>query len=300
MEIPKLAGVHMFHGSIVALVTPMQANGDVDFDCLTKLVDWHITNGTDGIVVVGTTGEAPTLGHEEQLAVISAVVQQANDRIPVIAGTGTNATDKTIHLTREAMELGVDACLIVTPYYNKPMQNGLYQHFRAIAEAVPVPIIMYNVPGRTGCEILPETVQQLADVPNIIGIKEGRFEVAKDIIARCGDRVSVFSGDDDTGLDIINAGGKGIISVAANLFPKKMHELCTAALNKDMVRAKQINDHFTALFKLMFIESNPIPVKWAMYDAGLIPAGIRLPLTLLSEKNQLAVKTALEQASVEI
>lgn len=287
----------MFHGSIVALVTPMQANGDVDFDCLAKLVDWHVENGTDGIVVVGTTGEAPTLGHEEQIAVIETVVQQAADRIPVIAGTGTNATDKTIHLTREAMELGVDACLIVTPYYNKPMQNGLYQHFRAIAEAVPIPIIMYNVPGRTGCEILPETVQQLADVPNIIGIKEGRFEVAKEMIARCGDRVSVFSGDDDTGLDIINAGGKGIISVAANLFPKKMHELCVAALNKDVAQAKKINDQFTALFKLMFIESNPIPVKWAMYDAGLIPSGIRLPLTLLSEKNQLAVKTALEQAS---
>lgn len=290
----------MFHGSIVALVTPMQPNGDVDFDCLSKLVDWHVANGTDGIVVVGTTGEAPTLGHEEQLAVISAVVQQAADRIPVIAGTGTNATDKTIHRTREAMELGVDACLIVTPYYNKPMQTGLYQHYRAIAEAVPVPIIMYNVPGRTGCEILPETVEQLADVPNIVGIKEGRLAVAKEMIARCGDRVSVFSGDDDTGMDIIAAGGKGIISVAANIFPKQMHELCTAALNKDVERAKQINENFTSLFKLMFIESNPIPVKWAMQDAGLIPAGIRLPLTSLSEKNQLAVKTAVEQASVEI
>ncbi len=289
----------MFHGSLVALVTPMLASGEVDFSALRKLVDWHLANGTDAIVATGTTGEAPTLDHDEQIAVIKCVIEQVAQRIPVIAGTGTNCTRKTIQLSREAMEVGADACLLVTPYYNKPTQEGLYQHYFAIAKAVPIPLILYNVPSRTGCEILPETVARLASVPSIVGIKEGRIERAKEIITLCGGEINVFSGDDITGLEIIMLGGKGIISVTANLAPKAMHELCQAALADKVDVAEKINQQLLLLHKDLFVETNPIPVKWALYAMGLIGTGIRLPLTWLAERYQPRVRIALEHAGIK-
>lgn len=288
----------MFHGSIVAIVTPMLVNGLVDFPTLRKLVAWHLSNQTDGIVVTGTTGEAPTLDLEEQMAVISCVVEEVNEQIPVIAGTGTNCTRKTIELSTKAMEIGVDACLLVTPYYNKPMQEGLYQHYRAIAEAVPVPQILYNVPSRTGCEVQPETVARLAHIPNIIGIKEGRVDKAKEIMRLCGEHIDVYSGDDITALDIIQAGGKGVISVTANVAPRAMHDFCAAALQKNMDRAQQLNQQLLALHRDLFVETNPIPVKWALAEMNMIAAGIRLPLTPLAEDHQPKVRAALEQAGV--
>lgn len=290
----------MFHGSIVAIVTPMHANGEIDFPSLQKLIDWHLANGTDGIVVIGTTGEAPTLSFEEQKSVIQAVVHQTQERIPVIAGTGTNCTHKTIELTRMAMEVGADACLIVTPYYNRPTQEGLYQHYRAIAEAVPIPQLMYNVPSRTGCEILPETVARMINFGNIIGIKEGRVDRAKQILALCQGKIDVFSADDSTGLEIIKVGGKGIISVTANVAPKAMHELCQAALAGNIAQAQKINEKLLPLHENLFVETNPIPVKWALQEMRLISSGIRLPLTPLAEMAQPRVRDALMQAGVII
>lgn len=288
----------MFHGSMVAIVTPMLPRGEIDFESLHKLVDWHLVNGTDGIVVTGTTGEAPTLDFEEQKSVIRAIVNQVNERIPVIAGTGTNCTKKTIELTRMAMETGVDACLIVTPYYNKPMQEGLYQHYRAIAEAVPIPVLMYNVLSRTSCEILPETIARLADIGNIIGIKEGRVERAKEILALCKDRIDIYSADDVTGLEIMKIGGKGIISVTANVAPRQMHDLCQAALSGDFATAEKINQKLLPLHQNLFVETNPIPVKWALQEMGLISSGIRLPLTPLAEMSQPKVRDALLKSGV--
>lgn len=288
----------MFHGSLVALITPMQESGEIDFPCLEKLVDWHIAQGTQAIVVIGTTGEAPTLNHEEQIAVIRHAVKKAAGRIPVIAGTGTNCTHKTIELTQHAMEQGVDACLVVTPYYNKPTQEGLYRHYLAIAEAVPVPLILYNVPSRTGCEILPETVARLAGVSNIIGIKEGRVERAKEIKSLCGDKIDIFSGDDITAFEVISVGGKGVISVVANIAPKAMQAMCQAALSGDFQLAKRLNDQLLPLHKELFVETNPIPVKWAMYKMGLIPSGIRLPMTVLSQAFHSQVKQALIQVGL--
>ncbi len=290
----------MFHGSIVALVTPMRESGEIDFDCLRKLVDLHITSGTDAIVAVGTTGESPTLDIKEQLEVIRAVKEQAADRIPVIAGTGTNSTQKSIALTRQAMEIGVDACLLVTPYYNKPTQEGLFQHYQAIAKAVPIPQILYNVPGRTGCDLLPDTVARLAAIPNIVGIKEGKPEHVRAIVERCGTRLDILSGDDITALEVMALGGKGVISVAANIVPKLLHEMCAAALAGNLDSAQKINQQLQLLFKNLFLESNPIPVKWAMQKMQLIPAGIRLPLTPLSAKFHEAVCAALKQANIQI
>lgn len=284
----------MFHGSIVALVTPMLSNGDIDYVSLRKLVDWQIENGTDGIVVTGTTGETPTLDAEEQLGVITAVVEQAAGRVPVIAGTGTNSTAKTIHMTQKAMECGADACLLVTPYYNKPTQEGLYQHYAAIAKAVPIPQILYNVPGRTGCELLPQTVARLASIANIVGIKEGRLNVAVEILKLCGKQLDVFSGDDITALDIILQGGRGVVSVAANVAPKLMHEMCALALAGNNEAAEKINQQLTPLYTQLFVESNPIPVKWAMHHMGLIPEGIRLPLTPLAKQFREEVESALK------
>lgn len=288
----------MFHGSLVAIVTPMRTTGEIDFACLRKLVDWHIENGTDGIIVSGTTGEAATLELHERLEVIKTVIEQTAKRIPVIAGTGSNSTQQTIQLTRNAMEIGVDACLLVTPYYNRPTQEGLYLHYRTIADAVPIPQILYNIPKRTGCDLLPETVARLANVPNIIGIKEGMPERAKEIIELCGKSLDVFSGDDDTALQIIRLGGKGVISTTANIAPKFIHELCAAALAGNQARADELNTQLTPLYKVLFTESNPIPLKWAMSQMNLIPAGIRLPLTTLSEMHQPIVQTALEQTGL--
>jgi len=290
----------MFHGSLVALVTPMRENGEVDFTSLRELVDWHVQSGTDAIVATGTTGEAPTLSGDEQLAVIRTVVEQAAGRVPVIAGTGSNATDKTIQITRKAMEIGVEACLLVTPYYNRPTQEGLYRHYRAIAEAVPIPQILYNVPGRTGCDLLPATVSRLASIPNIVAIKEGKPEHASAIIEACGKNIDVYSGDDITALEIIVAGGKGVISVTANVAPADMHLFCKAALAGDKAVAEQLKNKLLPLHKDLFVETNPIPVKWALYKMGKIPAGIRLPLTPLAQAFHDKVLTAMRQANITI
>jgi len=290
----------MFQGSMVALVTPMQEGGAIDEDSLQQLIDFHIKNHSDALVVVGTTGESATLDEQEHCHVIRRAVEMAAGRIPVIAGTGANSTREAINLTRCAMEAGADACLLVTPYYNKPTQEGLYRHYKAIAEAVPVPQILYNVPGRTACDMLPETVQRLAPIENIIGIKEatGDMQRARDIITSCGDRLDVYSGDDATAMELMLLGGKGNISVTANVAPQAMHELCSAALVADRDTATRINDRLDILHRTLFVEANPIPVKWALHEMGLIPAGIRLPLTPLAEEFHETVRQALRQAGV--
>ena len=290
----------MFHGSMVALVTPMQADGAVDNESLHRLIEFHVENGTDAIVAVGTTGESATLDEHEHCEVIRYVVQKANGRIPIIAGTGANSTREAIDLTRCAMDAGADACLLVTPYYNKPTQEGLYQHHRAVAEAVPIPQILYNVPGRTAVDMLPETVARLADIPNIIGIKEATGDLARGqkILELCGDKLDLYSGDDATAMDLILAGAKGDISVTANVAPKDMHEMCAAALRGDRAEAERLNDRLMPLHKNLFLEANPIPVKWALQEMGLIPGGIRLPLTPFSEKFHATLREAMQQAGV--
>lgn len=290
----------MFHGSLVAIVTPMHADGNIDYASLRNLVEWHIENRTDGIVVTGTTGEAATLSPDERFEVTKMVVQQVAERIPVIAGTGTNSTQQTIEFTRQAMEIGVNACLLVTPYYNRPTQAGLYQHYTAIAKAVPIPQLLYNIPKRTGCDLLPETIERLAEIPNIVGIKEGIPERAKAIIESCGKSLDVLSGDDDTALEIIILGGKGVISTTANVAPQLMHELAAHALAGNKAAAEKINQQLSALFKQLFVESNPIPLKWALSAMGMIQPGIRLPLTSLSETCHDAVRTALQQAGIQL
>jgi len=294
------AELGMFHGSMVALVTPMREDGSLDPDSLARLVEFHVENGTDAIVAVGTTGESPTLDHEEHCEVIRQIVDLAAGRVPVIAGTGANSTREAIELTRCGMEAGADACLLVVPYYNKPTQEGLYRHFKAVADAVPIPQILYNVPGRTACDLLPETVERLSHISNIVGIKEatGNLERAREILERCGDRLDVYSGDDATAMELILLGGKGDISVTANVAPKAMHEMCAAALRGDRAAAEAINEPLMGLHKFLFVEANPIPVKWALYEMGMIPPGIRLPLTVLSEKHHDTVRQALKQAGV--
>lgn len=289
----------MFSGSMVAMVTPMHEDGSVDLESLEKLVGFHIDNGTDAIVAMGTTGESATLNEKEHCQVIKQVVDFAKKRIPIIAGTGANSTTEAIELTQCAMDAGADACLLVTPYYNKPTQEGLYQHFKKIAESVAIPQILYNVPGRTAVDMLPETVARLAGISNIIGIKEatGDLQRGKQIIDECGDQLEVYSGDDATAMELILLGAKGDISVTANIAPKAMHEMCSAALAGDRKTASQINDNLLALHSKLFVESNPIPVKWALYDMGLIPQGIRLPLTILDAQYHAIVRDAIEQAS---
>lgn len=290
----------MFHGSMVALVTPMHENGALDEENLRKLVDFHVEQGTDAIVAVGTTGESATLDHKEHCAVIRQVVEQAAGRVPVIAGTGANSTSEAIQLTRCAMEAGADACLLVTPYYNKPTQEGLYLHFKAVAEAVPVPQILYNVPGRTACDMLPATVARLAGIPNIVGIKEATGDLgrAREIIALCGDKLDLYSGDDATATDCILLGAKGDISVTANVAPRAMHEMCAAALAGDADKAHALNAPLMALHRDLFVEANPIPVKWALMEMAMIPRGIRLPMTILSEQYHDTVRAALRSAGV--
>lgn len=290
----------MFHGSMVALVTPMHEDGSLDFAALRRLIDFHVENGTDALVVVGTTGESATLDMEEHCEVIRVAVEHSRGRIPVIAGTGANSTTEAIELTRCAKQAGAEACLLVTPYYNKPTQEGLYRHFKAIAEAVPVPQILYNVPGRTGCDMLPETVERLAPIPNIVGIKEatGNLDRARDILRRCGDKLDLYSGDDATALDCILLGAKGDISVTANVAPRAMHDLCRLARQGSEKEARAINDRLMGLHKNLFLESNPIPVKWALQEMGLIEGGIRLPLTPLAEKYHETVRQAMRAAGV--
>jgi 4-hydroxy-tetrahydrodipicolinate synthase len=290
----------MFEGSMVALVTPMRADGAVDLPALHRLIDFHIDNGTRAIVAVGTTGESATLTTEEHCQVIKETVKHVHGRIPVIAGTGANATAEAIELTRYAREARADACLLVTPYYNKPTQRGLYLHYKTIAEAVAIPQILYNVPGRTACDMLPETVALLAPISNIVGIKEatGQIERVREIAALCGDSMEVYSGDDATALDLMLAGAKGVISVTANVAPRLMSEMCAAALNGKETQAHAVNDRLMDLHKKLFIESNPIPVKWALQEMGLIEEGIRLPLTPLSENCREPVRQALRKAGV--
>ncbi len=289
----------MFRGSMVAVVTPMQADGALDFAALAGLVEFHIENGTDALIAVGTTGESATLDFEEHIAVVAKVVELVRRRIPVIAGTGANSTREALHLTQRAMEAGADACLLVTPYYNKPTQEGLYRHYKLIADRVPIPQILYNVPGRTACDMQPETVERLADTPNIVGIKEAStLERIQELVRRCGDRLDVYSGDDGIAAEAILSGAKGNISVTANVAPRLMHEMCAAALAGDRARTEAINRQVAGLHKALFLESNPIPVKWAVSQLGLIPPGIRLPLTPLSEQFQPAVRAAMQQAGV--
>ena len=291
----------MFHGSLVALVTPMTPDGAVDEESLAALVEFHVSSGTDAIVAVGTTGESATLGLDEHVHAIRRVVELSAGRVPVIAGTGANSTAEAIELTRAGMEAGADACLLVTPYYNKPTQEGLYQHFKALAEAVPVPQILYNVPGRTAVDMLPETVERLAGISNIVGLKEatGNLERAKVLIERVGDKIDLYSGDDATAMEFILLGGKGDVSVTANVAAKAMHEMCAAALAGDRAGAQAINDRLIPLHKALFLESNPIPVKWALYEMGLIQSGIRLPLTPLSEQYREPLRQAMRAAQID-
>ncbi len=290
----------MFSGSMVALVTPMRADGSVDSDSLRKLVEFHIDSGTDAIVAVGTTGESATLDVEEHCDVIRQIVEQVNGRIPVIAGTGANSTTEAIELSEYARDLGVAAVLLVTPYYNRPTQQGLYLHFKTIAEAVDIPQILYNVPSRTACDLLPETVGRLSKIKNIIGIKEAtgdvrRVQLIKDLV---DDDFEIYTGEDGNTVDFILAGGRGVISVTANVAPKLMHEMCVAAIAGDADKARLINDKLAALHQYLFSESNPIPVKWALHEMGLIPEGIRLPMTVLSEQFHQPVRDALAAAGV--
>lgn len=288
----------MFTGSMVAIVTPMQEDGSVDYASLAALVDFHLENGTDGIIPAGTTGESATLDHNEHCEVIKRVVDQVNGRVPVIGGTGANSTWEAISLTRCAAEAGVDACLLVTPYYNKPTQEGLFQHYKKIALEVDVPQILYNVPGRTACDMLPDTVARLADINNIVGVKEASGDLTRGtkIKKLCGPDFMVVSGEDAQAMESILAGGHGIISVTANVAPRLMHEMCAAALAGESEKAKQLNDKIDDLHRDLFIESNPIPAKWSLYEMGLIPAGIRLPLTPLAEQYHDVLRAALKKA----
>lgn len=273
----------MIAGSIVALVTPMQEDGQIDWVCLDKLVDWHIEQGTDGIVAVGTTGESATLDFDEHPKVIERVVKRAAGRLPVIAGSGGNATAEAIQLTRHAEELGADGALIVTPYYNKPTQAGLYQHFKAIADAVSIPQILYNVPGRTACDMHNDTVEKLSHIDNIVGIKDATGDIprGRELIAQCAGRMSVYSGDDPTAVDLMLNGGQGSISVTANVVPSAIAAVCKAAIVGDSDTAKSLDATIAALHSELFLESNPIPVKWALAQMKKIPPGLRLPLTPL-------------------
>lgn len=290
----------MISGSLVALVTPMHENGDLDWKRLNALVEHHIKEGTDGIVSAGTTGESATVTVPEHCELIKRVVEQVDGRIPVIAGTGGNSTQEAVLLTAEAKSLGADACLLVTPYYNKPTQEGLYQHFKTIADAVDIPQILYNVPGRTAVDMLPETVARLASHSNIVGIKEatGLLERGTRIRTLCGDDFAIYSGDDATGMELMLQGANGVISVTNNVAPKMMSDLCKAALAGDRTTAEAINKQLNSLHNKLFSESNPIPVKWALQELGLIGEGIRLPLTPLSEQYHDELRSALEQAGL--
>lgn len=282
----------MFRGSMVALVTPMRDDA-IDIPRLRDLVEFHIEMGTHGLVAAGTTGEAGTLSHEEKILVIKTVIDQTKERIPVIAGTAMNATKECIALTQQAMELGAHAALIMTPAYIKPSQEGLYQHYSAVAKAVPMPIILYNVPGRTACDLLPETVARLAKISNVIGIKEatGQMTRLQQILRLSENSIDVYSGDDLTAAHWMLAGAKGVISVTANAAAKLMAKLCDLAVDNDHAACLRLQEQLMPLHELMFVESNPIPVKWAMHKMGLIERDIRLPLTPLST----ACQSELEQ-----
>jgi len=289
-------------GSLVAIVTPMQEDGALDLASFRKLLDWHVAEGTDGIVVVGTTGESPTVDNDEHWLLIKTAVEHVAKRVPVIAGTGANSTREAIEHSRHAKQMGADYSLSVVPYYNRPTQEGLYLHFKAIAEAVDIPQILYNVPGRTVADMQTDTVLRLAQVPNIIGIKEatGSMERASDMIRRKPSDFLVFSGDDGTGLPLMLLGGHGVISVTSNVAAKAMHEMCVAALAGNNAKAREINDRLLGLHQHLFCEANPIPVKWAVQQMGLIKSGIRLPLTPLSASCHERVRGAMRQAGISV
>jgi 4-hydroxy-tetrahydrodipicolinate synthase len=290
----------MLQGSLVAIVSPMFGDGRLDIPSLTTLIDYHIDQGTDGIVIVGTTGESPTVDFEEHCLLIQTAVTQVNGRIPVIAGTGANSTKEAIVLTQKAKALGADACLLVAPYYNKPTQEGLYQHFKAVADAVDIPQILYNVPGRTGCDISNDTVLRLATHANIVGIKDatGGIERGTDLLLRAPKEFAIYSGDDATALSLMLLGGHGVISVTANVAPKLMHEMCVSALAGDVKVAREINAKLFGLHQKLFVEANPIPVKWVLSEMGMIKTGIRLPMVTLSAQYHEVLRKACAPAQI--
>jgi len=285
---------------MVAVATPMFKDGSIDYESYEKLIEFHIENKTDALVPVGTTGESATLDHKEHCRVVSFVVDKVSNRIPVIAGTGANSTSEAISLTKYAYEAGADGCLSVTPYYNKPTQEGLYQHFKAIAEAVPVPLIPYNVPGRTSCDMLPKTVERFLDIKNIVAIKEaiGDLDRIKQLVDICGEKINILSGDDLTAKDALLLGGKGVITVTGNIAPKFMHLMCKAAIEGDRKLAEEYDNKIIGLHRDLFLESNPIPVKWALNKMGLVKEGIRLPLTIFSEEHHEKLLSSMKMAEV--
>jgi 4-hydroxy-tetrahydrodipicolinate synthase len=290
----------MIKGSIVAIVTPMFEDGTVDRDCLRTLIDWHIAEGTDAIVIVGTTGESATLSPEEHCELVKLAVDHVAGRIPVIAGTGGNSTVEAIALTRHAKAVGADASLQVVPYYNRPTQEGMYRHFRAIADSVDLPIILYNVPGRTVADMSNETVARLAPIENIVGIKDATGNIGRgiELLKMVDESFAVYSGDDPTAMALMFCGGAGNISVTANVAPRAMHELCVAAMSGDIARALEINNRVLGLHAKLFVEPNPVPVKWALAEMGKMPAGLRLPLAPLSAPYHEIVRAALVEAGV--
>ncbi|ARP77524.1 4-hydroxy-tetrahydrodipicolinate synthase [Bordetella genomosp. 6] len=294
------AATVQFQGSLVALVTPMQPDGGLDYDAYRSLIDWHVAEGTDGLVVVGTTGESPSVSMEEHAELIRVAVEHAAGRIPVIAGVGANSTDEAIHLARHAKAVGAQAGLSVVPYYNKPNQEGIYRHFRAVAEAVDLPTVLYNVPGRTVADMSNDTVLRLAEVPGIIGIKEATGDIARGalLLREAPAGFQVFSGDDPTAAALILLGARGNISVTANVAPRLMHELCTAARGGDVPRTRELNARLARLNKALFIEANPIPVKWALAQMGRMALGYRLPMVELSEQYHSLVRTALQEVGL--
>ena len=292
----------MITGSLVAIVTPMHEDGRLDLARFRQLIDWHVSEGTDGIVVVGTTGESPTVNFDEHKELIKIAVQHSKGRIPIIAGTGGNSTAEAIELTASAKQTGATACLSVVPYYNKPTQEGLYRHFSKIAETVDLPMILYNVPGRTVADMQTDTVLRLAQVPGIIGIKEATANIERntDLIRRAPRNFAIYSGDDATCVALILMGGHGVISVTANVAPKAMHQMCAAALVGDVKKARELNFRLFPLHQKLFVEANPIPVKWAMAEMGLIEGGMRLPMSPLAEKFHQTVREALHEAGISI
>ena len=290
----------MFKGSMVAIATPMNGDGSLDNESLERLIEFHIENKTDVIVSVGTTGESATLNFKEHSEVIKATLSVVNKRIPVIAGSGANSTSEAIELTQRSKELGADGCLLVTPYYNKPTQNGLYEHYKMIADKVDIPQILYNVPGRTSVDMLPDTVHKLSSHPNIIAIKEasGNLERSKELLEKCADNISIFTGDDKTSVRDLLLGFKGNISVTANVAPLSMHEMCKFAIEGNAEEANKINSKLDILHDNLFTESNPIPVKWTLHRMGLIKKGIRLPLTWLDSKYENILEESLYNAGI--
>ncbi len=290
----------MFGGSMVAVVTPMTADGEIDFHAWERLLQFHAQEGTDGLVVGGTTGESPTLTDGELGELVRRALSMLRGRMPIIVGAGTNSTTRTVERARELSSAGVDGLLVVTPYYNKPTQEGLYQHFRAVAEAASVPVIAYNVPTRTGIDLLPETVIRLARVPGMAGIKEatGDIERGRQLVAGCPSTFELLSGDDATAHELMAVGARGVISVTANVAPRLVHELCVAATKGETARAAGIDDRLSELHRVLFVESNPIPTKWALAEMGLIGPGIRMPLTPLAPRYHDEVRSVLRQVEV--